>query len=62
MDHMNNIRNIRAGIYNLPPINLRDLLQFKNNREPIDINDVEPIEDILKAIWKWKYVPWSFVS
>ncbi|MBD1172281.1 glutamate synthase large subunit [Pelagibacterales bacterium SAG-MED05] len=36
------------GIYNLPPINLRDLLQFKKRRTPIDINEVEPIEDILK--------------
>ena len=36
------------GIYNLPPINLRDLLQFKKRRTPIDIKEVEPIEDILK--------------
>ena len=36
------------GINDLPPINLRDLLQFKNNNKPIDINTVEPIEDILK--------------
>jgi len=37
-----------TGIHNLPPINLRDLLQFKNRRESIDINEVEPIADILK--------------
>ena len=37
-----------AGIHNLPPINIRDLLEFKNKRKPIDINEVEPIEEILK--------------
>jgi glutamate synthase (NADPH/NADH) large chain len=36
------------GIHNLPPINLRDLLEFNIKREPISINEVEPIEDILK--------------
>ncbi|MDC0343924.1 glutamate synthase large subunit [Pelagibacteraceae bacterium] len=36
------------GIHNLPPINLRDLLEFKKKRKAIDINDVEPVEDILK--------------
>ncbi len=37
-----------AGIHNLPPINIRDLLEFKKSREPIDVNKVEPIEEILK--------------
>tara|TARA_X000000368_G_scaffold232923_1_gene183964 strand:- start:2619 stop:7115 length:4497 start_codon:yes stop_codon:yes gene_type:complete len=37
-----------TGIQNLPPINLRDLLEFKNRRKPININQVEPIEEILK--------------
>jgi glutamate synthase (NADPH) large chain len=37
-----------AGIHNLPPINIRDLIEFKNKRKPIDINEVEPLEDILK--------------
>ena len=37
-----------AGIHNLPPINIRDLIEFKNKRKPIDINEVEPIEEILK--------------
>ena len=37
-----------AGIHNLPPINLRDLLEFKSSKKAIDINDVEPIEEILK--------------
>ena len=32
----------------MPPINLRDLLQFKSKRKSIDINEVEPIENILK--------------
>ena len=33
--------------YELPPINLRDLIDFKK-RKPIDIKNVEPVEDILK--------------
>ncbi len=37
-----------AGIHNLPPINIRDLLEFKNLKKPIDIKEVEPIEEILK--------------
>ncbi len=36
------------GIHNLPPINLRDLLEFKNINKKINIDEVEPIEDILK--------------
>jgi glutamate synthase (NADPH) large chain len=37
-----------AGIHGLPPINIRDLIEFKNKRKPIDINVVEPIDEILK--------------
>ncbi|MDC0628101.1 glutamate synthase large subunit [Pelagibacteraceae bacterium] len=37
-----------AGIHNLPPINLRDLLQIKKKRDPINVKEVESIEDILK--------------
>ena len=37
-----------AGILSLPPINLRDLLEFKKSKEPINIDQVEPIEEILK--------------
>ena len=37
-----------AGIHNLPPINIRDLLEFKKNKEPINIDEVEPLEEILK--------------
>ena len=37
-----------AGIHNLPPINVRDLLEFKDLQKPIDINAVEPIDEILK--------------
>ena len=37
-----------AGIHSLPPINIRDLLQITKKRNPIDISEVEPIEDILK--------------
>ena len=36
------------GMQNLPPINIRDLLEFKIKRDPIDINDVESLEEILK--------------
>ena len=36
------------GIHGLPTINLRDLLQFKSKQNPIDINEVEPIDQILK--------------
>ncbi len=36
------------GINELPPINLRDLLQFKDKKKPLEINEVEPIEEILK--------------
>ena len=37
-----------AGIHNLPPINIRDLLEFKKSNTSIDINEVEPLENILK--------------
>ena len=37
-----------TGITSLPPINLRDLLQFKNKNKSISINEVEPINEILK--------------
>jgi len=37
-----------SGIHSLPPINIRDLIEFKNKKKPIDINEVEPIEEILK--------------
>ena len=36
------------GIQDLPPINLRDLLQFDNKRKSIDIKEVESVEEILK--------------
>ena len=35
-------------MHSLPPINLRDLLEFNIKREPISVEEVEPIEDILK--------------
>ncbi len=37
-----------SGIHNLPPINIRDLLEFKKLKEPIKIEEVEPLEEILK--------------
>ena len=33
-----------SGINNLPPINLRDLLEFKNKNKSISIDEVEPLE------------------
>ena len=38
------------GIYNLPPINLRDLIDFRKRylNKSIDVSEVEPIENILK--------------
>jgi len=38
------------GIYNLPPINLRDLINFRKKKlgQPINISEVEPVEKILK--------------
>ena len=38
------------GIYNLPPINLRDLIDFRRRylNPPIEISKVEPVENILK--------------
>ncbi|EDZ59853.1 glutamate synthase, large subunit [Candidatus Pelagibacter sp. HTCC7211] len=38
------------GIYNLPPINLRDLINFRKKKlgPSIDLSEVEPIEKILK--------------
>ena len=35
------------GLYELPPINLRDLVDFKKNKA-IDIDEVEPLESILR--------------
>ena len=38
------------GIYDLPPINLRDLIDYRQRylKKSIDISEVEPIENILK--------------
>ena len=37
-----------AGIHNLPPINIRDLLEFKSPEKEVRIDEVESIEEILK--------------
>ena len=37
-----------SGIHNLPPINIRDLLEFKKSKDAINIEEVEPLEEILK--------------
>ena len=51
------------GIYNLPPINLRDLVNFRKKKlgPSIELSEVEPIRKNFKEIWKWKYVSWSFI-
>ena len=36
------------GIHELPPISLRDLLDFKKKNEPIDISNVEPVSELTK--------------
>tara|TARA_B100001996_G_scaffold347535_1_gene305125 strand:- start:2243 stop:5245 length:3003 start_codon:yes stop_codon:yes gene_type:complete len=36
------------GIHNLSPINLRDLLEFKKKKDPINLQDVEPVEELTK--------------
>jgi glutamate synthase (NADPH/NADH) large chain len=38
------------GIYDLPPINLRDLIGFRKRylKTPLDISEIEPISEILK--------------
>ena len=37
------------GIHSLPPINLRDLLTFKDKNGVININEVEPIDEFLSV-------------
>ncbi|MBD1146571.1 glutamate synthase large subunit [Pelagibacterales bacterium SAG-MED28] len=37
-----------AGIHNLPPINIRDLIEFKKLQKPVDIDEVESVDEILK--------------
>ncbi|MCC6546983.1 glutamate synthase large subunit [Candidatus Sumerlaeota bacterium] len=36
------------GVDSQPPTSLRDLLRFRSDREELDIDDVEPIESIMK--------------
>jgi len=38
------------GIHDLPPINLRDLLHFKKKNDPINISEVESVDEILKRL------------
>ncbi|CAN5243311.1 glutamate synthase large subunit [soil metagenome] len=38
----------RDAVNNQPPTSIRDLLEFESDRDPIDLEDVEPIESILK--------------
>jgi glutamate synthase (ferredoxin) len=35
-------------IYNRPPAALRDLLRYESDREPVDVSEVEPAENILQ--------------
>jgi glutamate synthase (NADPH/NADH) large chain len=47
-DSYEHYKKYSKGIYNLPTINLRDLLQFKSKKKPININEVESVDEILK--------------
>ncbi len=38
------------GIHRLPPINLRDLLEFKSKRDPIKIDEVESVDELTKRL------------
>ena len=44
------------GIYNLPPINLRDLIDFRKKKlgPSLQISEVQPIEKIYWKTWKPK--------
>ena len=42
------IKKYSKGIHELPPISLRDLLDFKKKNEPIDISNVEPVSELTK--------------
>jgi glutamate synthase (NADPH/NADH) large chain len=44
----NQYKKYSAGIHNLPPINIRDLLEIKKKKNPINVNEVESVDDILK--------------
>jgi glutamate synthase (NADPH/NADH) large chain len=35
-----------------PPINLRDLLDFKTDRAPIALDEVESITELASASWR----------
>ena len=43
-----NYKKYTQGIYDLPPINLRDLLDFKKLKKPINIEEVELVSDLRK--------------
>ena len=39
-----------AAIHGLTPINLRDLLEFKKKNNPVNIDEVEPVTEIMKRV------------
>jgi glutamate synthase (NADPH/NADH) large chain len=47
-DSYEHYKKYSRGIHDLPPISLRDLLEFKKKKDPINISDVEPLSEILK--------------
>ncbi len=47
-DSYQHYKKYSSGIHDLSPINLRDLLEFKDKNNSISVDDVEPIEEILK--------------
>ena len=47
-DSYKTYRKYSEGMRKLPPINLRDLLDFKHDRDPVPLEEVESITDIRK--------------
>jgi glutamate synthase (NADPH/NADH) large chain len=41
-------RKYTDGVYRMPPVNLRDLLAFESDKEPISLDEVESITEIRK--------------
>ena len=52
------------GIYNLPPINLRDLIDFRKKKlgPSINLSEVEPVEKILKRFGSGSMSSWSIIK
>ena len=47
-DAYSGYRKYAEAVYRMPPVNIRDLLDFQSDRDPIPVDDVESITDIRK--------------